>query len=153
MYPNQPVEDILVMRQVIANSMARRTYAVALMAGFAGLALLLCGLGIYGVVSYVMQQRTREFGIRMALGAQRGNVLVQVLRQGGALIGGGVVLGIVAAFPAARALAELLFDTAVADPLVYGAAVVVLGVTGMAACLLPAIRASRLDPRTALSEQ
>ena len=153
MYPNQPVEDIRVMRQVIAMSMARRTYAVALMAGFAGLALLLCGLGIYGVVSYAMQQRTREFGIRMALGAQRSNVLGQVLRQGGAIIGAGVVAGVVVAFPATRALAQLLFETAVADPVVYLAAVVVLGVTGMAACLLPAIRASRLDPRTALNEQ
>jgi putative ABC transport system permease protein len=153
MYPNQPVEDIRVMQQVIALSMARRTYAVALMAGFAALALLLCGLGIYGVVSYAMQQRTREFGIRMALGAQRGNVLGQVLQQGGSLIGAGVVVGVLGAFAATRALAQLLFETAVADPVVYVAAVVVLGVTGMAACLLPAIRASRLDPRAALNEQ
>ena len=153
MYPNQPVEDIRVMQQVIALSMARRTYAVALMAGFAALALLLCGLGIYGVVSYAMQQRTREFGIRMALGAQRGNVLGQVLHQGGSLIGAGVVVGVLGAFAATRALAQLLFETAVADPVVYVAAVVILGVTGMAACLLPAIRASRLDPRAALNEQ
>jgi putative ABC transport system permease protein len=153
MYPNQPVEDIRVMRQVIAMSMARRTYAVTLMAGFAGLALLLCGLGIYGVVSYAMQQRTREFGIRMALGAQRRNVVGQVLQQGGTLIGAGVVVGVVVAFPATRAVAQLLFETAVADPLVYFAAVAVLGVTGMAACLLPAIRASRLDPRAALNEE
>jgi putative ABC transport system permease protein len=153
MYPNQPVEDIRVMQQVIALSMARRTYAVELMAGFAGLALLLCGLGIYGIVSYAMQQRTREFGIRMALGAQRGNVLGQVLQQGGRLIGAGVVVGVLGAFPATRTLAQLLFETAVADPVVYVAAVAVLGVTGMAACLLPAIRASRLDPRAALNEQ
>jgi putative ABC transport system permease protein len=152
MYPNQPVEDIRVMRQVIAMSMARRTYAVALMAGFASLALFLCGLGIYGVVSYAMQQRTREFGIRLALGAQRGNVLGQVLRRGGTLVGAGVVVGVALAFLATRALAQLLFETTVADPLVYFAAIVVLGATGMTACLVPAIRAFRLDPRAALSE-
>ena len=151
MYPDQPVERIRVMQQVIANSIARRTYAMVLLAAFASLTLLLCALGIYGVVSYVTQQRTREFAIRMALGAQRSNVLADVLRGGGLLVGAGVVLGTALSLLAAGGLSQLLFETDVADPVVYGFAVVLLGVTGTVACLAPAIRATRLDPRTALN--
>lgn len=139
------------MRQVIATSVARRTYAVVLMSGFALLALLLCGLGIYGVISYVMQQRSREFGVRLALGAQRGDVLRDVLRRGGGLVAAGLVLGSVAALVAARLLSQLLFETGAADPGVYVASVVVLAVIGLGASLVPAVRASRLDPRAALN--
>jgi predicted permease len=153
MYPNQPVERIQVMRQVIARSIARRTYAVVLMAGFASLALLLCGLGTFGVVSYVMQQRTREFGIRMALGAQRGNILRDVLQHGGTLIAIGILLGIAVSLVATRALAQLLFETPTVDLSVYAVAILVLSITGLGACLLPALRASRLDARLALNEQ
>jgi predicted permease len=153
MYPDQPVERIQVMRRVIASSLARRTYAVMLMAGFALLALVLCGLGIYGVMSYVMQQRTRELGIRMALGAQRSDVLRSVLRRGGALIAAGIVSGTVISLLVTGFLSQLLFETAAADPAVYLSAAAVLGVTGIAACLGPAVRASRLDPRIALNSQ
>jgi len=152
-YPNQPVERIRVMRQVVAQSLARRTYAVLSMTAFAGLALLLCGLGIYGVVSYVTQLRTREFGIRIALGAQRADVLGEVLKAGGLLVMIGVVLGSALSLLVTRALSQLLFETGAADPLVYGLTVLVLGATGISACLLPAIRASRLDPRITLNIQ
>jgi putative ABC transport system permease protein len=117
-----------VMRQVIASSIARRTYAMVLLIAFACLAVLLCALGIYGVVSYFAQQRTREFAIRMALGA-------------------GLSLLV-----AAR-LSQLLFETGSVDPVVYVAAIALLGMTGIAACLAPAIRATRLDPRMALNAQ
>ena len=153
LYPDQPVERVQVMRQVIAHAIERRTYSVVLMAGFAVVALLLCGLGTYGVVSYVMQQRTREFGIRIALGAQRGNIVRDVLQRGGALIGSGIVVGVGASLVATRALGQLLFETGAGDPGVYGLAVLVLGLTGVGACLVPAIRASRLDPRAALNEE
>jgi putative ABC transport system permease protein len=153
LYPNQPVERIQVMRQVIAQSLARQTYAVLSMAVFAALALLLCGLGIYGVVSYAMQQRTREFGIRMALGAQRANVLGDVLKAGGVLVMIGLIVGSALSLLATRELSQLLFETGAADPLVYGLTAFVLAATGLSACLLPAIRASRLDPRTALNSQ
>jgi len=153
MYPDQPVERIQVMRQVIAQSIERRTYAVMLMAGFAGLALLLCGLGTYGVISYAMQQRTREFGIRIALGAQQSNILRDVLERGGLLIAFGIVLGVGLSLLATRTLAQLLFETGANDPGVYLLAILVLGVTGLAACFVPALRASRVDPRTALNEQ
>ena len=153
MYPNQPVERIRVMQQVIASSIARRTYAMVLLTTFASLALLLCALGIYGVVSYVTQQRTREFAIRMALGAQRGDVLREVLQGGAILVGTGVVLGAGLSLLVAGGLSQLLFETGAADPVVYGCAIALLGVTGIAACFAPAIRATRLDPRTALNTQ
>jgi ABC-type antimicrobial peptide transport system permease subunit len=153
MYPNQPVERIRVMRQVIASSIARRTYAVVLMSSFALLALFLSALGLYGVVSYATQQRTREIAIRMALGAQRGDVLGDVLRRGGMLVAVGVLFGIALSLLATGALSQLLFETGASDPIVYGVAATVLGVIGVAACLVPAIRATRLDPRDALNAQ
>jgi len=153
MYPNQPVERIMVMNDVVSRSLAQRTYSVGLMSAFAGLALLLCALGIYGVVSYVTLQRTREFGIRMALGATRQDVLRNVLQQGGSLVAIGVALGIGFSVLAARGLAQLLFETAPFDPAVFGGAVLMLGVIGMVACLLPGVRASRLDPRAALNTE
>jgi putative ABC transport system permease protein len=151
MYANQPVERIRVMPQVIASSIARRTYAMVLLIAFASLALLLSALGIYGVVSYVTQQRTREFAIRMALGAQRGDVLADVLKGGGRLVGMGMALGAGLSLFVAAALSQLLFETGTADPVVYGSAIALLGLTGTVACLAPAIRATRLDPRVALN--
>ena len=152
-YPNQPVERIRVLREVVERSLARRTYAALLMTGFALLAVLLCGLGIYGVVSYVMQQRTREFGIRIALGAQRSDVLGIVLKSGGILVATGVVVGGFISLLVTRGLSQLLFETAPADPIAFGAAILLLGAIGVLGCLLPAIRAARLDPRLTLNVQ
>ncbi len=153
LYPNQPVERIRGLRAVIAKSIERRTYAALLMTGFAALALLLCGLGIYGVISYVMQQRTREFGIRMALGAQRSDVVSDVLKRGGVLVAAGLVLGGGLSLLVAPELSQLLFETVVTDPGVYAATALVLATTGILACVLPAIRAARLDPKAALNVQ
>jgi predicted permease len=153
MYPNQPVERIAAMHDMVSRSLAQRTYSVGLMSGFAGLALLLCALGIYGVVSYVTLQRTREFGIRMALGATREDVLRNVLQQGGSLVAAGVTLGIGLSFFSTRALAQMLFETAPLDPTTFISAVLVLGMIGVLACLLPGVRASRLDPRAALNSE
>jgi putative ABC transport system permease protein len=153
LYPNQPVERITVMREVVSRTLAQRAYGVGLMIAFAGLAVLLCGLGIYGVVSYVTQQRTREFGICMALGASRQHVLRSVLRQGGSLVAIGVTLGVGLSLLATRALSQLLFETAPLDAGIFFSAVFLLVATGMVACLLPGIRASRLDPRAALNAE
>jgi len=120
MYPNQPVERVRVMRDVVSRTLSRRTYSVDLMTAFALLALLLCALGIYGVVSYVTLQRTREFGIRMALGATRQDVLRNVLRQGGSLVILGAALGLIMSLFAVRALSQLLFETAPFDPRLAG---------------------------------
>jgi len=123
------------------------------MTAFASLALLLCGLGIYGVISYVTAQRTREFGIRMALGASRQDVLRNVLRQGGSLVAIGVVLGVGISLLVTRALSQLLFETTPLDPGIFFSAVFLLGAIGVLACLLPGIRASQLDPRVALNTE
>ena len=151
LYPNQPIERITVMREVVSRTLAQRTYSVGLMTAFASLALLLCALGIYGVVSYVTLQRTREFGIRMALGASRQDVLRNVLRQGGSLVAIGIVLGVGISLLATRALSQLLFETTPVDPGIFFSAVLLLGAIGVLACLLPGIRASQLDPRVALN--
>ena len=153
MYPDQPVDRTMVMRDVVSRSLAQRTYSVGLMTSFAVLAVLLCALGIYGVVSYVTLQRTREFGIRMALGASRQDVLRNVLEQGGALVIMGTVIGFGLSFIATRALAQLLFETAPFDPTIFMSAVLVLGFIGLMACLLPGIRAAQLDPRVALNTE
>jgi predicted permease len=153
MYPNQPVERIAVMREVVSRMLTRRTYSVSLMTAFASLALLLCALGIYGVVSYVTLQRTREFGIRMALGARRQDVLRNVLHQGGSLVAIGAALGVGLSLLATRALAQLLFETAPFDPTIFASTVLLLGVIGILACLLPGVRAAQLDPRVALNTE
>ena len=153
MYPNQPVEHVAVMREVVSRTLTQRAYSVGLMTGFALLALLLCALGIYGVVSYVTLQRTREFGIRMALGASRQDVLRNVLEQGGSLVAGGMAVGFGLSLLASRGLSQLLFETSPFDPAIFASAALLLGFIGMLACLLPGVRASQLDPRVALNTE
>src|SRR6185437_6272413 len=137
MYPDQPVEYIAPMRTVVSKTLAQRTYSVGLMTAFASLALLLCALGIYGVVSYVTLQRTREFGIRIALGANRQDVLRNVLHQGGSLVVIGMAIGFGLSLVASRGLSQLLFETRPYDPAIFIGAILLLGVIGLAACLLP----------------
>jgi ABC-type antimicrobial peptide transport system permease subunit len=153
MYANQPVERVMVMRDVVSRSLTQRTYSVSLMTAFAGLALLLCALGIYGVISYVTLQRTREFGIRMALGASRQDVLRNVLHQGGSLVAAGAGIGFILALLASRGLSQLLFETGPFDPAIFASSVLLLGLTGLLACLLPGMRAAQLDPRVALNTE
>ena len=125
----------------------------AVVPAFAGLALVLCALGIYGVVSYVTLQRTREFGIRMALGASRQDVLRNVLQQGGSLVVIGAAIGFCLSLLAARGLSQLLFETAPFEPAIFACAVLLLGLIGILACLLPGLRAAQLDPRVALNTE
>lgn len=153
MYPDQPVERISVMSDVVSRSLTQRTYSVSLMTAFAVLALLLCALGIYGVVSYVTLQRTREFGIRMALGATRQDVLRNVLHQGGSLVVAGAAIGLGLSLLATRGLSQLLFETAPFDPAIFGFSMLLLAFIGILACLLPGVRAAQLDPRAALNTE
>jgi len=117
---------------------------------FAALAVLLETVGIYGVISYIVSQRTREIGIRVALGATRGNVLRTVLFQGAKMTALGIVIGLVLSVAVTRLLATLLFGVTATDPLTLAGVAVVLGSVSLAATYIPARRASELDPTTAL---
>jgi putative ABC transport system permease protein len=148
--PNQPISALATMDKVLADTMAPRRFNALLLGAFAGLALVLAALGLYGLVAYLVAQRTHEIGVRVALGAERGDVLALVLRQGLLLIAGGVALGLLAAFGLTRLLASLLFEVTTTDPLVFIAVPLVLAAVAVLATLIPARRATRVDPMVAL---
>jgi ABC-type antimicrobial peptide transport system permease subunit len=148
--PDQPVQELEPMTELMAETLAPRRYSLSLLGAFAALAVLLSALGIYGVVSYATQQRAREFGVRIALGATPANVMSQVLRQGMALTASGAALGAGAALWATQALSHILFQVRPLDPVSFAFAIALLALISICACLLPAWRASRLDPVQAL---
>lgn len=147
---NQPVDSILTMNGILDQSLASRRYSLLLLEAFALLALFLCMLGIYGVASYAALQRTREFGVRFALGATKANVLRTVLRQGLTLTAVGVCLGVALAFGATRLLQQLLFEVSPVDAASFAAAVTLLATVSICACVIPARRAAKVDPMVAL---
>jgi putative ABC transport system permease protein len=138
------------MGDVVANSVAERRLTMLLLTIFAGAALLLAAVGIYGVIAYSVTQRTPEIGIRMALGAQRGDVLWMVVGQAMALAAAGIVLGAIGALLLTRLMRGLLFNVTPGDPLTFAAVAVVLGVVAIVASYLPGLRATRVDPVIAL---
>jgi predicted permease len=144
------VYDVRTMHQAIAASLAQRQFSMTLLGVFAGTALLLAAIGIYGVVSYLASQRTHEIGIRMALGAQPRDILRDVLGQGATMALAGLALGLVASFALTRWMASMLFGVSVADPLTYAAVVVILLAVALSASWIPARRATRIDPLVAL---
>jgi putative ABC transport system permease protein len=146
----QPVYNVQPMEDYLAASLAQRSFTMALIALFGGLALLLAAVGIYGVISYAVTMRTREVGIRMALGAQRRDVLAMVLRQGGALAAMGLAAGFAASLALTRFLATLLFEVRPADLAVSLGVAALLAAVALAASYIPAWRAARVDPMTAL---
>jgi ABC-type antimicrobial peptide transport system permease subunit len=127
-----------------------RRFIVLLLGGFAAIALILASLGIYGVISYSVSQRTQEIGIRMALGASAGHVRMRVLRQAMALASAGIFVGAVGAWVTSRLLGTLLYGVSANDPLTFGAMVGLLTLVAMAAGYFPARRASMVEPMTAL---
>src|SRR5246127_2628653 len=147
---NQPIYNVRTMDDVVANSLGTRRVSMQLFAVFGCAALLLAALGIYGVMAYSVAQRTQEIGIRMALGAQRSDVLRLVVRQGMTLAAIGVVAGLAGAFSLTRLMASLLFNVRPDDPMTYLAISFLLIVVALLACYLPARRAMFVDPIEAL---
>lgn len=145
-----PVSKFRTMEQVISESTSRQDFIMVLLAIFAGTALLLAALGIYGLMSYSVEQRTQEIGIRVALGAGSGDMLRMVVGRGMLLAGIGLAVGLAAAFGVTRLLASLLFGVKASDPAAFGAVVVTLAVVAWVAVYIPARRAMRIDPLIAL---
>jgi putative ABC transport system permease protein len=147
---DQPVFNVNTMKQLVDASVATRHITLVLLGLFSGLALLLAAIGIYGVISYSVQQRTHEIGIRMALGAQRSDVLRLVVGQGVKLAALGIAIGIAAAFGLTRLMASLLFGVGAYDPVAFVTAAIILLLVAIAACYIPARRAIAVDPMVAL---
>jgi putative ABC transport system permease protein len=147
---NQPISDVRTMKDWLSDSIARARFATLLLGIFAVVALLLASLGIYGVMSYSVTQRTNEIGIRMALGASRANVVRLVLRRGLLLALSGVAIGLLGSLGLTRLLTGLLFRVSVTDPAVFGLVPILLLAIAVLAVYLPARRATRVDPLVAL---
>ena len=145
-----PVTDVETMEQITLESIAEQRMVMALLVSFAGLALALSTLGIYSVLSYSTAQRTREIGVRMALGAERGSVLRLVVGGGVGLAGLGLAIGIAAALLLTRLMTDLLYGVRATDPLTFVGVSAVLGASSILACYLPARRATKIDPMVAL---
>ena len=148
--PGLALNDVLPMDAVLGRSLWQARLSMSVVGCFAGLAMLLACIGVYGVISYAVSQRTREFGVRLALGAAPGDLLRTVLRDGAMLAGIGVAIGIAGAAAVTRLMSSLLFETAPRDPVSFAAAVGAIAVIALIASLLPALRAMRVDPITAL---
>jgi putative ABC transport system permease protein len=147
---DQPVYEIQSMQQVVSRSAAQQTFSMLLLSIFAALALVLAVIGVYAIVASSVAQRTQEIGVRMALGATPGNILKLVIRQGIIYVLIGLVIGLVAAFAMTRAIGSMLYQIKATDPLTFGVAVVALIGVAVLALYIPARRAAKLEPMTAL---
>jgi predicted permease len=145
-----PVAEVVDMETLVRDSLAPQRFVTGLLAAFAAMALLLAGVGIYGVMSYVVGRRTHEIGVRMALGARPREVLALVLRKGALLVAVGLGLGAILAWAMGRGIAGLLYGVEAGDPATFLAVAALLALCSLAATFLPALRASRTDPVEAL---
>ncbi|HEX3250048.1 MAG TPA: FtsX-like permease family protein, partial [Pyrinomonadaceae bacterium] len=148
--PDQPIGQITTMDEAIALSLATRRLTMVLLGAFAVLALVLASVGLYGVMALTVTQRTRELGIRMALGAERTNIFKLVLGQGMSLMAIGIAIGLIGAIAAGRALMSLLYNVGAVDTWAVLIAVFSLLAAALIACCVPARRATRVDPIVAL---
>jgi putative ABC transport system permease protein len=151
--PRDVIYNTETMEDVWSSSMAARKFSMILLSVFAGLALVMACVGIYGVISYLVSQRTREIGVRMALGAQRRDILRLVLSHGTKMTSLGAVLGMIASLGLTRLMASQLFGVRSYDPGTFACVVVLLMLVGVAASCIPAQRAMRLDPIVALRHE
>jgi ABC-type antimicrobial peptide transport system permease subunit len=148
--PRIPVSNPTTMEEIFAGATSRTSFTMSLLGVASGIALLLGLVGIYGVISYVVSQRTREIGARMALGATAPDVRGMVVKQGTLLSGMGVAVGLVAAGAMSRVMGSLLFGVSATDPLTYGTVAIALVVVALAASWIPAMRAAGVNPSNAL---
>jgi len=148
--PNQPVFNVSTMEKTLDQSLATERLSMALLAVLASLALILSAVGIYGVMSYTVTQRTHEIGIRMAIGAQRRDVFRMVIGRGMVLVLIGVALGLIGAFSLTRLMRTMLFGVAPTDPATFVTIAVLLTGVALVACYVPGRRATKVDPLVAL---
>jgi putative ABC transport system permease protein len=148
--PEQPVSDVQTLREMVALTMAQRRFTLLLLSVFAGTALVLAAVGIYGVVAYSVAQRTHEIGVRMALGARRREILGLVLRQGMTLALIGVGVGIAGALAVTRLISGLLYGVGAGDPATFATTALLLSGVSLLATIIPAHRATRVEPTAAL---
>jgi predicted permease len=151
--PGLPLYQVLTMEEVIDESLAGHRLNLGLLGIFAGIALVLSAAGLYGVISYLVAQRTREIGVRVALGAQKWDVIGLVMRQGAALAAAGIALGLLGALGLTRVLESLLYGVSARDPLTYVALAALFAAVALLATWLPATRASRVDPILAIRNE
>jgi len=150
MSKDQVIFGVQTMDQIISDSLAARRFSMILFGAFAALALALASVGIYGVISYLVSQRTQEIGIRLALGARRADVLRLILTQGTKMAGLGVLIGLAASLLLTRLMAKMLYGVSPSDPLTFFAVAGILTLVALAASYIPARRAMRVDPIVAL---
>ena len=151
--PDLPLFDVRTLQNIVDESVAQPRFNGVLLGLFAAVALLLATIGVYGVISYSVTRRLREIGVRLALGAGRGQILGQVLRRGLGLMAAGIGIGLIVAFFAARVLATMVYDISPTDPATLATVALLLIAVGATACLLPALRATRVDPVIVLREE
>jgi putative ABC transport system permease protein len=151
--PDVPLASVEPMAEILSGSIRNVRFRAGLLAGFAGAALLLAVIGLYGVLAYAVTRRSRELGIRIALGARSPEVFRLVVRDGMVLVGLGVTLGLAGSFAATQLVSGMLFDVARIDPTVFVAVTLALLGTGLAACVLPARRATRVDAMEVLRSE
>jgi putative ABC transport system permease protein len=150
--PDLPLGDVKTMEQVVSESLAADRFYTVFFGAFAAAALVLAAVGIYGMMSFAVAQRTREIGLRMALGARRGQVLVQVLREGMAAALLGTAAGAAGAFVVGHAMRGMVYGVETTDPVRFIAVALMLLGAALVACLLPARRAAAVDPMVALRQ-
>ena len=148
--PNLPIARVRLLTDFLARSMARTSFTLIMLGIAAAVALFLGSVGIYGVISYVVSQRTREIGVRMAMGAETGDVSRMVLKQASMLAGLGVLIGLFGAFGLTRLMSALLFGVSPMDPATFVSVALALSAVALLASYLPARRAARVDPVVAL---
>jgi len=144
------VSDVKTLEHIVSQAVTQPRFNLFLLGLFSGIALLLSAAGIYGVTAYSVTQRTHEFGIRMALGAQRSDVLKMIIKQGMLLISTGIAIGLLASFALTRLLKAMLFGVGLTDPLTFVTITLLLSLVALLACYIPARRATKVDPLEAL---